>query len=151
MHWEEKIDGLQSKFSQEQFRVPFSDWSEIFRKVEARFIINEWPVNQFYGWSEKLKGETHIRNISQLDIDKEISKLDISQNYWVFIVFVNNPTSKLYVYDCNVDAIRALLSIAPSDFYIGHKKYEWLVYFKKDLSENTVSLIRPKEIRTPFG
>ncbi|MDO6433640.1 hypothetical protein Q4E93_23720 [Flavitalea sp. BT771] len=150
MFWEEKIDRLKSKFSQEQFRVPFSDWTEIFKKMEAKFVSNKWPIYQFCNWSEKLREKTPIRNVSQQDIDKEISRLDASQNYWMFVVLADNPTSRQYVYDCNTAALRELLSIAPADFYIGHKKYEWLVFFEVSHTENSISLIKPGEIQTPF-
>ena len=150
MFWEEKIDRLKSKFSQEHFRVPFSDWEEIFKNTEAKYIKKGWPVYHFCNWSENLKEKTHIRNISRQDIATEISKLDSTQNYWVFIVFADYPTSKQFVYDCNVDAMKMLLSIAPADFYIGHKKHEWLIYCKVNRSENSISINKTKVIKTPF-
>lgn len=150
MFWEEKIDILKSRFSQEQFRVPFSDWHEIFKKIEAKYIRKESSHYQFQNWSESLKEKIHIRNISSQDIDTEISKLDSAQNYWVIIVFADNPTSRQYIYDCSPEAIKAILSIAPADFYIGHKKYEWLIYCKVNRAENTISLNKAKETLTPF-
>ena len=62
----------------------------------------------------------------------------------------NSPTTEHFVYDCKIDAVKALLSIAPADFYLGDKKYAWLVYFKVDRAENRISLINADISPTPF-
>jgi len=148
--WEEKVDILKSKFTQEQFRVPFSDWQEIFKKIEAKYIKKESSHYQFQNWSESLKEKIHIRSIACQDIDTEISKLDRTQNYWVIILFADNLSSRQYIYDCSPEAIKAILSIAPADFYIGHKKYEWLIYCKVNRTENTILLNKAQKPPTPF-
>jgi len=130
MFWDEKIDRLKARLPNEQFRAPFSDWVEILKKIEGKFINKGWPPYHFSNWSNNLKPEVLVRNISKQEIEGEVSKLDNSVNYWAVIVLQNGPTAKHYVYDCSTDALKMLLAIAPCDFYIGSKKYEWLIYFK---------------------
>ena len=149
MFWDEKIEVLKKKFPQDQFRIPFSDWSSILKKIETKFFKHGWEYRFTY-WSECLKGKAPIRIISRQAIAQEIAKLGSRQKYWVIIARDNPPTTEHFVYDCKVDAMKALLSIAPSDFYLGDKKYEWLAYFKVDRAENRIILINAGVSRTPF-
>lgn len=150
MWWDEKIDILKREFPRDHFRVPFSDWSGILKKIETKFFKHSREYRFTY-WSESLNGKRPIRSISRLEVGKEIAKLTSEENYWVIIALSpNNPTTEHYVYDCKIDAVTALISIAPADFYLGDKKYEWLAYFKVDRAENRMVLINAGNSPTPF-
>ena len=41
MYWEEKIDRLKKETDPTDFKVPFTDWSTILKKIEDKFIIKE--------------------------------------------------------------------------------------------------------------
>jgi hypothetical protein len=43
-----------------------------------------------------------------------------------------------------------LVSMAPASFFIGDKKYGWLVYFRVDQKENTIALINVDGSPMPF-
>jgi len=149
MFWDEKIEVLKKKFPQDQFRIPFSDWSDILKKIETKFLKRSREYRFTY-WSEYLKEKAPIRIIPRQEIGREIAKLSSRQNYWVIIACDNAPTTEHLVYDCKIDAAKALLSIAPADFYLGDKKYAWLAYFKVDCAENRISLINAGVTPTPF-
>ena len=150
MFWEEKIDQVKKKFSQDEFRVPFSDWSGIMKKMEARFVISSKPDYQYTNWSEGLKEKVVLRKIAHQAIPTVISTLDPATNYWVVIVLGDASMAQQFVYDCKPAAIEHLAAIAPGDFYIGDKKYQWLVHFKMDQTENAVTLIKAVNFLTPF-
>jgi hypothetical protein len=150
MFWEEKIDRLKKKFSEGEFHVPFSDGSEILKKIEALFIISAKPAYQHTTWSEGLKKRVVLRRIARSAFGKEISRLDPATNYWVIIVLGEASMAQQLVYDCRPAAIEQLAAIAPADFYIGDKKYGWLVYCKVSIIEGTIELIKVGDSPTPF-
>lgn len=36
MHWDEKIDKLRKETGPDEFKVPFTDWSTILKKIEDK-------------------------------------------------------------------------------------------------------------------
>jgi hypothetical protein len=150
MAWEEMIDGLTGSYPPEQFRVPFTTWRDIFRKIEEKFIIKKWSQYIFTNWLGNLKREIHIKTIPFQTLDKEISNLDSSSNYWVVIVFGNSQRDRHHVYDCHLNSMKVLVSRAPADFYIVDKRYDWLTYFKVDRDNNEVLLFKSGDSQTPF-
>ena len=150
MFWEEKIDILKRKYPPEQFQVPFTTWSEILRKIEAKFFIQDRCQRVHPNCLGTLKNEVQIKTVSPLLIIDEISKLDSTNNYWVIIAMDNTPTSKYYIYDCQISSMKQLVSMAPADFFIVAKKYDWLTYFKVNRDSNEVLLSRSGNKITPF-
>lgn len=61
-----------------------------------------------------------------------VSALNPDSNYWAIIGFGDYPTARHFVYDCNPESLGWLIGIAPGSFYMGDKKYKWLVYFHVD-------------------
>jgi hypothetical protein len=150
MFWEEKIEALKKIFPQEQFQVPFTTWPDIFKKIGEKFIIKDGLQYECTNGLGNLKKEIHIKTIPWQALEKEISNLEIHTNYWVIIVLGNAPTAKHHVYDCQVPSISQLISMAPADFYIVEKKYNWLTYFKVDRDNKQVSLFKSGDSQTPF-
>ena len=150
MFWEEKIDALKKNYSPDHFRVPFTEWSAVFAKIEAHFFNGGHPTYQFRNWGERLLGRPVIRSLDRTDLREVINGLDPTTNYWAVIIFRDHPTAHQYLYDCRPDALLALLSMAPANFFIGDKKYRWLVYFRLDQKENTIALINVDGSPTPF-
>lgn len=150
MAWEEMIDYLTATYPPEQFRVPFTTWSGIFRKIEEKFIIKEWSQYLYANWLGNLKKKIHIKTIPYQALDKEISSLDSSSNYWLVIVFGHAQRDRQFVYDCHVSVMKVLISKAPADFYIVDKRYSWLTYFKIDHDTKEVLLYKSGDAQTPF-
>ena len=95
-------------------------------------------------------GHPVFRSLDGTDLPELINGLDPNTNYWAVIAFGDYPTAHQYLYDCRPDALLALLAMAPANFFIGDKKYRWLVYFQVDQKENTVALINVGGSPTPF-
>lgn len=150
MYWEEKIDVLKKKFSQTDFRSPFTDWPEIPGKIEAKFVIKNNPDHHFTNWADHLKNKIFLRAVQRPAIFREIKKLDANSNYWVVIVSGNSPDSRHLVYDCKVNAMEALISLAPGDFYIVGKKYNWLLFSEADNEANEVRMFKSGHGSVPF-
>jgi hypothetical protein len=150
MFWEEKIDLLKKKFSLADFRDPFTDWSDILKRIEAKFIINNDPNYRFVNWSDKIKGKTIIKTVSSLTIYQQLKQLDSDNNYWAVVVDGNSPTSRHLVYDCKSNSLAVLLSIFSGNFYIIDKKYDWLTYFEIDKEKNEVIIFKSGNVPTPF-
>ncbi|HEV2482413.1 MAG TPA: hypothetical protein VGS79_22265 [Puia sp.] len=96
-------------------------------------------------------GRPVFRSLHRTDLPEVINGLDPTTNYWVVIVSRDSPTAQQYLYDCRPDALLALLSMAPASFFIGDKKYRWLVYFRMDQEENKIALINVDGSPTPFN
>jgi hypothetical protein len=150
MFWEEKIDGLKKWFSADDFRVPFTEGSSVLKKIEARFVVSAKPEYPRTNWAEGLKEPVLICTLDIDDVFATISALDRETNYWVVVVLGEGSMAERFVYDCRPAAIGRLTAIAPEDFFIGAKKYGWLVYFRSNPVENKVTLIKSGAGLTPF-
>jgi hypothetical protein len=84
------------------------------------------------------------------DVFAAISALDRATNFWVVVVLGEASMAERFVYDCRPTTMGRLTAIAPGDFFIGDKKYGWLVYFKCDRVENTVTLIKAGDFLSFF-
>ena len=150
MFLEEKIERIKKHFPQADFRVPFTEGGDILKKMEARFVISAKPAYQHTNWSEGLKERVILRAIDRKGIGKALSLLDTNSNYWVVVVVGDGSMAQPFVFDCKPIAMEQLIAIAPGDFFIGDKKYAWLVYFAVDRAENAVTLIKAGNFPTPF-
>lgn len=146
---EEKIDLLKKKFPKPAFDDHFTDWKEIMKKLEAKFLIKENSNFHFNNWRERMKGKVALRTIPHNVIWKELEKLDTHRNYFV-IVMPGADSSKHYVYDCSAAAMEALLSFTGGDFFIADKNYEWMVYFSIDRENQTVIIYKTGSECSPF-
>lgn len=149
MYWQEKIDRIGMQFALADFNRHFTDWPEILKTLESRFIIKRDMNSRFSNWSEQFKSPTLIRAINRGEIGDEIDKLDHDCNYWVVLVHSDGPTAKQVVYDCKPIVLKSLIEISVGDLFIGDKKYGWLVQFHQTAS-NTVSLVKSGKNETPF-
>jgi len=137
MFWEEKIDRLKKETDPADFKVPFTDWQTILKKIEDKFVAKEDSNYRFSNWETRLKDKTKLKELLTVTIDNELDKLDPKQNYW--IVLTNDSVDfKNLVYDCTPDVTKKLCRLWGRNFYIVHKKYNWLTYFKVDYLDTTV-------------
>ena len=134
----------------DHFRVPFTEWSAVFAKIEAHFFNGGHPAYQFRNWGERVLERPVFRSLDRTDLREVIIDLDPTTNYWAVIVSKDSPTAHQYLYDCRPDALLDLLSMAPASFFIGEKKYRWLVYFRVDQKENKIALINVDGSPTPL-
>ncbi|TLU96039.1 hypothetical protein [Dyadobacter sediminis] len=149
MYWQEKIDRMSSRFAVTDFNRRFTDWFEILKTLEDRFIIKSDSNFHFSNWSETLKYPTLIRTVTREAVNLEIDRLDSDCNYWMVVVHDDHPTAKHVVYDCKPIVINALIEINTGIFFIGDKKYNWFVQFKP-IENSMVSLIKSSQPQTPF-
>ena len=150
MYWEEKIENIKRRFSQAEFRVPFTEWPDILKKIEAKFVYRNNSTNHFANWGDNLKDQVPIHTISEAALSSEMEKLNPFQNYWLVILTSNNPTARHLVYDCKPKSLNAVLSIAPGHFFIVHKKLEWLTYFQVDKGKKEIKVSKCGDAQTPF-
>jgi hypothetical protein len=148
--WEEKIDHLKKQFNSTEFKVPFTDWFEILKKIESKFIVKQDSNYEFTNWAENIKNKIFIQSVNLESLPNQIDRINENQNHWVVVVMNNGPTGKQYVYDCRPKAIAGLTSIAPGDFFIIDKKFGWLTYFERDDTSSRFSIYKSGEGRTPF-
>lgn len=120
------------------------------KKMEARFVISSKPFYRNTSWSEGLKERDVLRKIAYEAVPTAVSTLDPAANYWVVIVKGDTSMAQQLVYDCKPAPMVQLIAIAPGNFFIGDKKYQWLVYFDINRTENMVTLIKAGSSPTPF-
>lgn len=137
MYFEEKIDKLKKETDPADFRVPFTEWSTILKKIEDKFIVKENSHYSFSNWDNRLKDRKRIKKILTTNTDSELDRLDANQNYWV-VLTRDRFDFKNLVYDSKPTVIKRLLELWDGDFYIVHKKYNWLTFFKRDNTDTEV-------------
>ncbi len=147
MFWEEKIANLKKVTDPADFKVPFTDWAEVLKKIEDKFVLKENGNYSFSNWEGRIKGQKHIKRIGSANITGELEGLNPSQNYWV-ILSKNNSGLKNLVYDCKPTAIKTLIGLWEGDFYIVDKKYHWLAFFESDRSQ--IEIFKSGDFETPF-
>lgn len=147
MHWDEKIDNLKKESDSDDFKVPFTDWSTIFKKIEEKFIVKENSNYVFSNWADRLKDKQKIKQLRAVELEAEITKLTPDQNYWIVLAGDNSATKNL-VYDSKPYVILKLLQLKQGDFYIGDKKYSWLTYFKYNQAD--VEVFKSGDRQTPW-
>jgi len=147
MPWDEKIDKLKKETDPEDFKVPFTDWSTILKRIEDKFIIKENSSYVFSNWADRLKDKQKIKELKTVDLKAEVAKLTPDQNYWI-VLTGDNSTTKNLVYDSKPGVILKLLQLRDGDFYIGDKKYNWLTYFK--YNQTDIEVFRSGDQQTPW-
>ncbi|HEY5824022.1 MAG TPA: DUF6756 family protein [Cyclobacteriaceae bacterium] len=147
MHWDEKIDKLKKETDPDDFKVPFTDWSTILKKIEDKFIVKENSNYVFSNWADRLKDKEKIKELKTVDLEAEVAKLTPEQNYWIVLTGDNSATKNL-VYDGKPGVILKLLQLRDGDFYIGDKKYNWLTYFK--CNQTDIEVFRSGDQQTPW-
>ncbi|MGR3812243.1 DUF6756 family protein [Jiulongibacter sp. NS-SX5] len=147
MYWEEKIDKIKKESDPRNFKVPFTDWSIILKKIESKFVKKENSDFIFSNWDYRLKEKRHIKTILTASIDGELDRLDSSQNYWL-VLTRDKANFKNLVYDCKPTVIKILIELWKADFYIVDKRYTWLVYFKRH--EADTEIFKSGGLVTPF-
>lgn len=130
MFWHEKIDQLKKGISPGDFRDPYTDGLDILKRIHDKFLTTgELDYNAgFVNWTSGLKDKIELRELPFANLGLELAKLDHAQNYWV--VLVSTRLDSL-VYEAKPGVIHTLATLWKESFYIGDKKYNWLVQFKR--------------------
>lgn len=150
MFWEEKIDIFKKQHSSSDFRVPFSDWPEILKNIENRFVLKEKDSYSFRNWADRIKNKELVIEASLSEVQELIEKLNKSQNYWIVLPLGQEPTTKLMVYDSKPSVILEIASKSRSDFFIVEKKYSWFTYFNCDRETNMLNIYKSGSNVIPF-
>jgi len=137
MFWEEKIERLKKETDPTDFKVPFTDWSTILKKIEDKFVIKDNSDFTFSNWDNRIKNKTKIKDILTTNIDNELDRLDPKENYWT-VLTKDKTDFKNLVYDSKPAVIKKLNGLWDGDFYMVDKKYNWLIYFKRDKADTEV-------------
>jgi hypothetical protein len=147
MYWEEKIDRLKKETDPTDFKVPFTDWSTILKKIEDNFIIKENSDFIFSNWDSRLKEQRRIKKILTANIVGELDKFDSKQSYWI-VLTRDKADFKNLVYDSKPTVIKILSGLWDGDFYIVDKKYNWLTYFKRNNTD--IEVFKSGDFATPL-
>ena len=157
MFLEEKIEHLKSRFPTTDFRVPFTDATDILKTIESKFIkvkdVQADPNNlrqRFSQWSNNVKNKVEVMSICIADYSNWLDKLDSHTNYWMVITTDESASAKHLVYDCKPTALAALASISQTNFFIIDKKYEWFTLFEFDNLSQTGTIYKGGNGITPF-
>ena len=157
MFLDEKIDGLKKEFSSADFKVPFTDGSNILKSIETEFITSKDLTkdlnnlrHHFNNWADNIKYKIEVKSVDLNNYETWLDKLDLNTNYWVVIANGNSPSLKHLVYDSKPNALIALFSITQDDFFVVEKKYKWFSYFQVNRQTNKATIFRSGEKMTPF-
>ncbi len=149
MYWEEKIEMLKNTTDPKDFRDPFVEGFDILKKIHDRFLTTyTLDYNKgFWNWADGLKDKEKVKDLLPAHLDGALTVLDPKQNYWVVLAEAL-PGKTARVYDAKPAVILTLASLWQMDFYIGDKKYNWLVHFKRGLDNPAIYKSGP--LTTPW-
>ncbi len=157
MFLEEKIEKLKQGFPAADFKIPFTEGSNILKSIEAKFItvkdISKDLSNTdqyFNNWANNIKRKNKIKTIVISNHQEWLNQLDVKINYWVVTVNSNSPSTKHLVFDCKPNSLIALFSIVQDDFFIVDKKYKWFSFFKLNSTTKQATIFKGGQGRTPF-
>ncbi|AYB33342.1 hypothetical protein [Chryseolinea soli] len=149
MYWEEKIERLKKTTDPKDFRDPFTEGLDILKKIHDRFLTTyTLDYNEgFQNWPDGLKDKEKVKELLPPHLHWELTVLDPKQNYWIVLAEAL-PGKTARVYDAKPAVILTLVSLWQVDFYIGDKKYNWLVHFKR--SPDNVAIYKASPATTPW-
>lgn len=146
MYWNEKIDLVKKKFPGE-LKDPFRDGPEIIKKI-VRKLFDCTMLNfiESENRTDLLGHCTLIKRCSLKQLyEEELPRLNNGSNYWLFLLKVPMGPD-FQVYDCKYQALRELVYLSSGldeqEFCIVEKKYTWLLFFKIDRPNNTVTIYK---------
>ena len=148
MMWEEKIDLLKKDFSPKEFHVHFTDWSDILKKIESKFIVKQDAAYFHTNWVNNIKGRRFVREFGAPTFLSSFDTLKDGQTYWFIAIMGDGPTSKQYVYSCNPKVLQSLASMATNDFFVVDKHLSWFTYFHR--AGDKIEAYKSGETETPF-
>ena len=136
MHWNEKINLIKKRYSEDEFSVPHINRKEILRKIETKFISKSadyYELNnnneRFSNWWDNIKITDQNSLETQMDLEVSLDKL-IGQNdtFWLAAEFADG----IMIYKAKKDAALHLISIGrtwTNTFHLIQLKYEFLISF----------------------
>jgi len=157
MWFHEHLARLKKYYSSKELRVPFVDGQSILKKIERHFIHQHRVVDDvtkfryhYYErrWSCDMKRKVRVDNFPMGNIYDWIDRLDKDTNYWMVLAF--GETKENQVFDCKPKAMQSLYSISRIDFFVIHKKYQWLAYFGHDKENDQFVFYRSGDTLTEF-
>jgi hypothetical protein len=150
MNWEEHIDRLKKIYGEKDLSVPYTDWVNILKKIEASFIAKNDSNYHFANWADTIKNKSELATIGWGDLDKSLLLLPDSANYLLIIPMGKGPTAKNYVYDCGVKALISLVHFRKASFFVADKRYGWLAFFCLSEEDSLFSVSKSGSMATPF-
>jgi hypothetical protein len=156
MTFEEKIDKLKHKFSEQDFKDPFIHGIEILKSIERKFIIAKdirHDLNNlrpdYAKWSENIKNKIEIISIATKDLNQWLIKLDSNSNFWIVLTPGSVTSGKNLVFDCKPNALVDLYYMTQMSFFLVDKKYGWLLFFELGKMKTT-TIYKSGTVPTPF-
>ena len=135
MHWNEKIDLIKKKFSENDFSVPHVNRKKILRKIENKFISRPddyYTLNnsqaRFCNWWNHIKSPIEMNTDSDLHSFLK-STINSNEQFWIACEF----TVGVLIYKARLNAILNLISIGQTwtqTFHIIQLKYDFIVSFR---------------------
>jgi len=152
MFWHEKIDLIKKRYAPPTFKIPFTEWREIFKKIEDNFIVEYDPNDFTPNWERKhIKQSNLLHEIKHNNLDTYLRQLPDTTNYWIVFSFShNNAKGKYHVYDCQLEPFLALVHWCGFNFYVIEKKYAWFTYFDRNQEDGKVHIYKSGLAKTPF-
>src|SRR5688572_3373768 len=128
MYFEEKIDRLKRRFSDQDFKDPYLSGIEILKSIEKKFIVVKdirYDLNNlasgYTKWSENIKNKIEIKSLDTSELPQWVKRLDPNSNFWMVLTPYSTANSKL-VFDCKPNALIELLFISRTSFSLVDKK-----------------------------
>lgn len=144
MHWNEKINLVKEKYSQQEFSVPQVDRKSILRKIESSFIkrpktyydLNHTKL-RFSNWWE------HVGSEQELSIGRAYQHvlhqvLSEQERYWVAFEFEHG---EVLLYKATLSPILYLSSVGKTWTRIIHiigMKYDYMISLNMVSAQETV-------------
>ena len=148
MYIEEKIEELKKIYVSDDFRVPYTSFKSVIRKIESGFV-KRFEGNQFYNtWFENLKHTKEIK-IYGKPLDQFFEGLlTQDKNHWLVCSHGDAVNGRHILFDTKMNPALHLITWTDTKrFSVVDKKYGWLVSFKGSGARYEVKICRnPHEL-----
>lgn len=123
--------------SARDFKVPddkfdvigIHDWPDIFKKIEAKFIVKENTNTRFNWWWDNLKSDRFSLEFPNDDAWTYLDQLiDKSEKVWFIACDSSRDPSKYWLFEGFIEPIQQILGrLNAFEYYLVSKKYDWLL------------------------
>jgi len=104
-------------------------WPEIFKKIEAEFIIRKNSNTRFNWWWETLKNDNVSVQFANNNAREYLHTIvDKNEKVWFVACDADRDPSKFWLFEGFIEPIQQIIGeLHAFEYYVVSKKYEWFL------------------------
>lgn len=109
--------------------IGIHDWRDIFKKIEAKFIIKRNTNTRFNWWWDNLKSDRYSLDFPNDNTWRYLHLLiDNNEKVWFVACDSNRNPGKYWIFEGFIEPIQQIIGeLNAFEYYVVSKKYDWFL------------------------